>query len=281
MDVRACNTKFCLIINTVKIGTSYVRTLKRLENYTGEPDGTFNIKLLTNTNSTRWWVGAQKANVEDMNYNALDSFLNGTIKKDVIILIRDPYERFISAFNQDFIKPIFNDVYNLHIIGQSILERNENQSLYDWWKSSNLSYLQRNPITTQDTNNISYDDLDKTFKLCIESIIKSIANSWVESKCDTNYNHNILYHPIIVNMVFKNKNKFKIFDIDDVDMNDIFSKYLVGKRNIGNLNQANFTKRIISDIFSENMLNKYVKDELKLEQMAYGSLKQLAQLKNN
>jgi hypothetical protein len=95
MDVKACNTKFCLIINTVKIGTSYVRTLKRLENYTGEPDGTFNIKLLTNTNSTRWWVGAQKANVEDMNYNALDSFLNGTIKKDVIILIRDPYERFI------------------------------------------------------------------------------------------------------------------------------------------------------------------------------------------
>ena len=276
MNIRACNTKFCLIINTLKIGSSYVKTFKKLENFTGEPDGTFIVEY-----SNRWFVGKTSHN-QDLNYDALDSFLNDTIKKDVIILIRDPYKRFISAFNQDFIKPIFNDVYNLHILGLSILKNNENQSLYDWWESKNLSYSQSNVIAGPNSNNIYYDDLDKTFKLCIEGIIKSIINSWAKSKCDVNYNHNILYHPIIVNMVFKNKNKFKIFDIDDVDMNDIFGKYLAGIQSIGSPNESNFTKRIVSDIFNNNdTLKKNVKNQLKLECMAYGSLKKLAQLKNN
>ena len=282
MDIRATNTKFFLVINTVKIGTQYVKAFNQHESGTPNQDNIFNLELIKKPDDFVWNLRPpNSAHENDSNYKALDSFLNGTIKKDVIILIRDPFERFISAFNQDFIKPIFHDVYNLQSIGLSILKSDGNQSLYDWWLTNNLAYLDTIP-DLKTSNDFSYDDLDKTFKLCIESIIKSVIISWAESKCDVNYNHNIYYHPIIVNMVFENKNKFKIFDIDDVDMNDIFCKYLAGIQSIGSPNASNFIKRIISDIFNNNdMLNSYVKKRLKREYMAYGSLKKLAQLKNN
>ena len=145
--LRASNTKFCLIINTTKIGSQYVRKFNHYENKEGVPDTELNVELvIKKDNSIKWHIdnGGDKISKEHLSdYNALDSFLNGTITKDVIILIREPFERFISAFNQDFIKYIFNPNTDcLHFLGLSILKNKENKSLYEWW-SNNQVYLKQ------------------------------------------------------------------------------------------------------------------------------------------
>jgi len=290
MRIRVSNTKFCLIINKEKIGSQYVRAFNNYENNrSDEPDTIFELELVKKSDNFIWNIEPGGPVMNKGDKNGLDSFLNGTISKDVIILIRDPFERFISAFNQDFIKPLLfqGDEDNLYILGLSILKNNQNKALFDWWLNSSREYLinNQNKLLTnshQPSISISYSDLDKTFELCMESIFRNIIDSWLESNYDLDYKHNSLYHYIIVNMLFKNKNKFKIFDIDNVDMNDIFSKYFVGINHLGRPNQANFTKRIVSNIFNRNIkLKTHIMEKLKVEYMAYGSLKKLAQLKNN
>ena len=282
--VRASNTKFCIILNHTKIGTQYVRTFNYEEKREYEPDTEFNVTLQFKKDGSSYWKVETGGDIKDeqhkLDYDALNSFLNGTTNKDVIILIRDPYERFISAFNQDFIKPLWNfNNDSLYFLGLSILPKDkETEKLYNWWLR-NRRMVQEYCIPTGD-NKINV--LDENYMECISIIIKSFIYSWKEAHFPLDYKHNNFYHATIVSMLFNNRNKYKIFDIDNTDMNDIFSKYLVGNKTLGKPNESNYTKQIIKNVFEkDNELKQYVLFGLNSEQMAYNSLKQISKLQND
>jgi len=281
--VRVSDTKFCVIINHTKIGTQYVRTFNHAEKRAHEPDTEFNVTLQFNKDGVSDWkieTGGEITKSHHLaDYDALNNFLNGTITKDVIILIRNPYERFISAFNQDFIKSLwnFNNDY-LYFLGMSILSKDKkDERLYSWW-IKNRQMVQQYCIPNWERQM----GIDEMYMECISAIIKSIIYSWKEATYPIDYKHNNSYHPTIVSMVFNNKNKYKIFDIDNTDMNDVFGKYLVGNTSLGKPNESNYTKQIVSDIINDDKeLKQYIMFQLNLETMAYNSLKQIMKSKND
>jgi len=296
MQIRFINTKFSLVLTHMKVGTQYLGRFKELEqkrsgnisNAVLMGDIRVNLEFKDNK-----WIRADddlsNPNLKS-EYEVLDSFLNGTIIKDVIILIRNPYERFISAFNQDNIKGLFTKHNKFHVwfFVLSIL-KNIDSSDADilWWYTNKELISDINLDVDESKLKTKFKHSPQDFEIFLsifQKILEEVITMWDKSNESIFSLHNQIHHQNIILLLSNNKNlnKVKIVDIDETNLDDVFSKYLVGVgEKLGKKNVGGFTKDIIKRIFLEREKRQTGRDIVKLLELEILSYDLLRIMKNN
>lgn len=274
LEVRVSDTKFCLVINQTKIGTQFI---KRFNTHEGKKDvDETRVNIVLGKDNT-WSI--ECAQVENKNslkdIQSLDNFLNQTTTKETIVLIRNPFKRFLSAFNQDYIRPFF-EIYStewdyFNILGTTIFKQHDAKTYNSWM--GNRNRIQTIYHSHIDNNSEIETELEVEDELLLSTILETMLVNWAECGINVDSKHNIFYHTAVLNMLFKTKNKFKIVDIDDTNLNNVFGKYCVGNSNFGKPNESNFTKDLLLKIIHKNSkLRSYIDHELKTETLSYNTL---------
>ena len=290
--VAVLDTPFCLVITTQKCGTQFLGSFFSAEN------GTYQLALYYNNKTGKW-------NTHDTSHSELDyeksqsevsflKFLNDTqFNKDVIVIIRNPWERFVSAWYEDYLKPLLESP-NQHIpylVGLGILDnipdalyqdstafrrKHEMITLVSFWKEHGQEGI---------ANYHRGKDTDFIFKLCLELICSFMVKSYIVSNLFVQQGHNHPYHTLLSSILITSPNlrKVKVFDIDEVDLNEVFNKYVAGSSNdVGYRNASKESKKdyLYTVLNEEATLKRDVTDALAQEILAYQSIKRRAQKEN-
>jgi len=144
-SVSAYDTSMFLLINSQKIATQFVNAFFKdsCEQHIIEHDYEESIWKILDSKLDRDGIGHPiKSHI------SLESFLNtDTFTKDVIILIRDPWERWKSAFHEDFLKPIIDTVQrrgpSSMFYALTALNASGNTELESWWAANSEHYLEK------------------------------------------------------------------------------------------------------------------------------------------
>ena len=270
-----------LIITTDKIASSFIRNYYEYDTYKNLPSGIhlpkYAISLPYEKNSYETNIPRDTNNEKLISItNTLDEFLNKKYTKDVLILIRNPWNRFISAFVQDYIKPLFNNTFISKIFISTVLKNKLEYSesyndLIDVWKQ--YDYLLRN-IESEDTQVTS--NILPIFKI----LLKEILLSYVSFQSNSQEGHNGSYHTSILSLVndMNTNSKIKILDISNDNIEDELRKYnfksnyRYGDRE----NTSTFYTNIINDLINREEELKYFKkiitESLSEEILSYNKL---------
>lgn len=278
IDISVCvfDTPQCLVLTRQKIGTQFVRTIFKEElnmnlvppEYDITP--AYSINWIDNKfEITRKYPSIDFSEKFDYHLESFDKFLNKpNFDKDVVVLIRDPWKRFISALTQDFVKPFIgpNNSRIIEVFGQVILTEDE----LDWW-INNRHEIDRF-IHDQDRLETPSDK----FIECFGKIVEKLIEGWYKGKYPILSLHNSEYLSIIESILKStpNLNKVKIFDIDEVDLNDVFSKYKTNSEKTEKQNVSNILTEITINAFNKlNNVKEMVVSELNSENIVYNKLK--------
>lgn len=286
-SVSAYDTSMFLLINSQKIATQFVNSFfsDSSEQHTIEYDYKESIWKILDSKLDNDGIGHSiKSHI------SLESFLNtDTFTKDVIILIRDPWERWKSAFHEDFLKYIIDNRHrsgpSSMFYGLTALSNNSNKELESWWAGNSEHYMEKyeRAITKNELHYIN--DMPNEFFKCMEIITASMVSNYITAGIPVFWHHNRQYHEVISNIMLTNKNlnKIKIFDIDKVDLNSVFSKYTVGTKNIGYLNTSKLSKTKFLDKVLEIKpeIAERLKSQMRYEILAYQVLSQRAKTQND
>jgi len=286
-SVSAYDTSMFLLINSQKIATQFVNLFFKdtCEQHTIEYDYKESIWKILDSKLDSDGIGHSiKA------HTSLESFLNtDTFTKDVIILIRDPWERWKSAFHEDFIKNLIDTRQrsgpSSMFYGLTALNASGNTELESWWASNSEHYMGKyeRAITKNEPHYIN--GMPNEFFKCMEIITASMVHNYITAGIPVFWHHNRQYHEVISNIMLTNKNlnKIKIFDIDKVDLNSVFSKYTVGTKNVGYLNTSKFSKTKFLDRVLEMKpeITERLKSQMRYEILAYQVLSQRAKTQND
>ena len=275
-EISVHNQKHCLVITTQKIATQY---LDRFFNDISPSN--FKVRRLEH----KWSIDiddtlANENSQIKKHYDGIDLFLNGKLNKDVIILIRDPWIRFKAALHEDYIKP-FTTASNRNIIqllGMIILKSNQNYSSLKNWIDNRY----------MDTINGRWNDNeDEEFINSLTEIYKELILIWWITDYSIQDGHNRPYHDLILRILLNNPNKqkVKIFDIDKVNLNEVLSKYSVGRKKVDNQNIGGLGKKILSDLLDDSHEFSDIKTKvitmLDTEIQSYLTLSEISKLKND
>lgn len=279
-DINVCvfDTPNCLVITKQKIGTQFIRSVFHEELTMNLVPPEFDITPAYIINKVDGKFEIKQKYPPQINYSEkfnyhLESFYKFLNKsdfdKDVVILIRDPWKRFVSALIQDFIKP-FTSINNsriIEVLGQVILSEDK----LTWWINN------RNEIDafTKDEDRLQIPS-DK-FIECFECIVEYILEGWYRGNYPTFSLHNgeYLYAIELILKSNPNSNKVKIFDIDEVDLNNVFSKYKTNYEKKPKQNSSNILTEITLRALTkfDNIKDKIISD-LNSETIVYNKLKQ-------
>lgn len=244
-----------LIITTTKIASSYIRDYYKLYN--------LNLQHLVNVDvlsENRYYCHGNNNKLVDDVDKDFKKLLNNELDKDVLILIRNPFHRWVSAFAQDYIKTLFELDDNLIKIFNDILLKSENiqpELLNDFRKLS-IRY-DKYPFKEWDGNEVWMRNLVK-IEPYIKIITRAILTNYFQlikfNKIRLNDNHNKDYHSILENILRYNKtSNFKILDIDEDDLKlvlDLYEDVPKPKLGLSKKNDGSFFTKIIKDILTEN-----------------------------
>jgi hypothetical protein len=277
-DVSVCvfDTPKCLILTRQKIGTQFVRTFfhddlnKNLIPPEIDITPAYNITRLDD----KFEIEKKFPQIDfsekfDYHLESFDKFLNtADFDKDVIILIRNPWKRFVSALIQDFIKPFIgpNNSRILEVFGQVILTKDE----LDWWINN------RHEIDKFILDQDRLETPPDKFIECFEKIVEKIIEGWYNGKYPILSLHNGEYLSVIESILkaAPNLNKVNIFDIDEVDLNDVFSKYRTNSEKIEKQNVSNILTDITLRVLDKlDIIKDMIVSELKSEAITYNNLK--------
>lgn len=270
-----------LIITKQKIGTQFTKAFfeKEFEERLGEElmHVTAEFEIVVNEDLGRWDVN----DIEKIQDNAeafigikknLSKFLNEeNYNKDVIVLIRNPWKRFISALIQDFIKPFIYQVDNsrpLEILGQMILTGDD----LKWW----VDY--RNEIVMFVDDQDALVEHPQTLKDCLVPITEELVRGYLKGEYPLQCYHNESYHPLISSILLSNKNKDKvtIVDIDETNLNLVYSRYHTKTKELMKENVSNVWTKVLNKVFDKQPeIKQKIIDELAIEFIAYQSLKDM------
>lgn len=290
--IKWYDTKYALILTTEKVASTYL--LHYFKDYiiTAEndeynesidiPNLTFEWDI-TKSKAGKWTI-QHDSNLKDDDFldkknKTIDLFLKGKLKKDVIILIRNPWERFVSGFLQDYLKPIYTNPITFFFIGTTILDKDEDTSMYDWW-------IKNKSIIENVSNDNEWPE-DIIFVKCLNYIFKNIIKQWFESGSNVFFGHNSPYHIKLLHLLFniKNRDTIKIFDIDTADLDTIFGKYFPGGKIMGKKHVTGRYKDILNSVFKNNdedlkQIKEHIVNKIQLEGSAYATLKLIEKTEN-
>lgn len=218
----------CLIITRQKIGTQFIQSYFEEElrapllEHEHPITKTFTIQKtesqykINEVEPDKYPWGYKLESYEE----SLNRFLNeDNFDKDTIVLIRDPRKRFISALNQDFVKFFLepNNSRVLEILGNVHLDENDRK----WWIENKMEWIE----FINDRDNVI--QISEELKPIIEKLVKVILQGYINGNYPINSNHNSPYHQTLQSILInpKNESKVKVFDIDEVHLNDVFVQY--------------------------------------------------------
>lgn len=205
-----------------------------------------------------------------------DVFNNKTQGFEILFLTRDPYKRFLSAFVQDYIKPLFdNNSRNIHT--RLLMEYVFNDvSLYQNvpYKRDTVRDVFLQKYTSMEDSgwlweNDDSEDLSSDMVLfCIQAITRKVLNS---GDIGIMTGHNSIYHMRIRNLIdWAPTDNIRLIDIDNQSLSGALNKYEVGIKQMDPIHTTkNLTKRVDDVIKSEPKMYKYILNELHDEQLAY------------
>lgn len=235
-NVFVYNTPMCLIITTTKIASQF------LLKYYWESKKTSSSEFTLSYESGEWAIDNAKLDFSSMEkeeeYLALKSWLiDKDLKKEVIILIRNPWDRFVSAFIQDYIKPIFADEETYHLLGTLLLESGphieripseEIKKHIDKWNSPKVF----DKLSTIYDASIDFGSIDETLDInsTLNNVLASLIYRIISQDNYTVLNkHNSKYHLPILNLIHTIPQKnISVVDIDKADLTKILNKFEVG-----------------------------------------------------
>jgi len=286
-SVVAFDTKHALIITKQKIGTNFVMSFFISEGIYSSP----NMFISYDVIKSHWNIEyASTGHIKEgesfqRHKQSMNSFLNSETRKDIIILIRNPYERFKSAIIQDLVKSyITPGPFGLATLGSYILENEvgSKDKRTMWWRDNNdkIGELSENMDTftkDEEHSEVSQD--------CLRIIFKALLSKWASETNKIDLPHNQPYHTTIQNMIIgaRNTKNIKLFDIDKVNLNAVFSKYTVGSQTIPKNNQSGILKKIVNELIEleefKSVKEKFAHD-CRFEVTAYNVLSIISQKEN-
>jgi len=225
------DAKMYMLITSTKMASTY------LMNYYNQIDTPVeqNLFQINYTPTDGWLADPLNDSLKDSSAHInLTQFLNkGSIKKDVIILIRDPWSRFLSAFIEDYIKPLFLDRGSFHLLGSLLLESGPNCPGFE---ESEIEEYKKNWNTPQIFEDLHPDEstdfgehhLKYTGELMnvIYALTYRRLSQYDFKVFQVNHNK---YHSLISNILNTSKQKnLLIVDIDKYKIDTLLNKYEIG-----------------------------------------------------
>lgn len=248
-----------LIITIDKIASSFIREYYEYNSYQDLPP---NIHLPKFVISPSELVGHKHEYLTNIPSDTTNEKLISTIKdvelflkqeytKDVLILIRNPWKRFISAFIQDYVKTLFNNQFPAKNMFSMFLRNNlEYSKSYkekmEIWKKYDYLFRDIEHENPEPVANI---------KPLIKIFLKEMLISYSNFADNLNEGHNASYHaPILRLITSMNPNsKIKILDISDDNLEGELRKYKFKSNWIdGNkFHTSNFYSKMVYDLINE------------------------------
>lgn len=265
-NICTFDTDSCLILTRQKVGTSYIRSYFDLDSTPA-----FEINLLDNKFTlTTNPKGLEWERKFKQHGDSFDNFLNtNNFNKDVLVFIRNPRKRFTSAFIQDFVKEYLqpSECTLLETFGQIILKDDD----LDWW-IKNRTVIHR--FAGDKDNKLNHSS--RLYE-CLEKLIDSIILGYINGKYEINSLHNGPYLQLLVSILNSNKNtdRVKIYDIDEININDILLQYY-DKQLPKVYSSPKEITSITSDLINTNqfLIKKFMTDEITIKEAdSYNILK--------
>jgi len=249
-----------IFITTIKIGCRFIsNTLKKpYYNHTiNSSSGPFTLSNMDESLLNEF----NKNEVDVDNYMETikkdwNSILNKTSKKDIVILYRNPYKRFLSAIIQDA-ELIFD--WNVFIYLKSLL-------LNLGYSAKDIDYLHKFKNGNMIDKSIDADELKKmlyiVYKIFIDDMILNGANGYHSGTTFSSYMNPISY---LLTSDIIDINKVKLFNLDDGS--DGISNYLKSIESTPSLNRYSHSNKIdiVESILEEQTSEKIdylIKDEI-------------------
>ena len=204
-----------------------------------------------------------------------------SIDKEIVILIRNPWKRYTSAFIQDYIKPMiyhtspsdnlfFNFIFNNDFMYNKHKIDIKNKKTYiDVFRR----YVENRKINF---NKIVVDDITREV---IEFLIKSII--LIDSDNIRKYlssTHLYFYHTPILELIQDANINPKIIDIDEHNLSDELSKYEKTPKKLDRYHSSNELTDIFNNLEGSTLFDEYkktIQKELQHEIDSYNKLKNL------
>lgn len=196
---------------------------------------------------------------------------------ELLVLTRDPLKRYVSAINQDYIKPIFksNNASAVHtqIMMEYIFKDTTSYINFPYTPEERMGRYLEIYRNRQHSDVQTNDDYIKAFPkdylefLCFNVISRVISqpNYEVFRGHNSEWNTPLLQ---ILNFV-KNKNQIRVIDIDNQNLSAALSKYEIGTKSLDPIHTSKNLKPIITKII--NTLD--IGDEFNSELLSYNILK--------
>ena len=205
-------------------------------------------------------------------------FINKSSKKDLILLIRNPINRFISAFNQDCISHLLHDKTETnYIILSNILIGKIHNS--DYIKFQNTFFIKVSNLDwLYNSSGLNKDIAKAIISYAIESF--QIANLSIETIHNEYYLYKY-YYLISLNIV--DNSKIKIIDIDVINIASYLNQYDVYNFPTSYENKSKDWGVLIKNEFSTNHSDYFTRilTDLQHELFHYNILKNLPNFINN
>ena len=258
------SSKMVMVVTTLKIATQFLNTwfdktaFEVQANF--RSDGSVNF-VLSKNKSDEAVKGVEK----------LQKVFNGKERgTELLVLTRNPFKRYISALNQDFIKPVFKSNIGtqsyMNVMLEYIIKDGESYVNFPYTKEERMSrYLEltRNRVLHDVQINDEY--------------IKSIPKEYLEFICfniitrilsTPNYEifkgHNGEWNTPLLQLLnfIKNPKQIRVIDIDTQNLSAALSKYEIGTKSLDPIHTSkNITpllEKIILALNTEDMLNEEI-----------------------
>lgn len=304
LSLSMLNDKLYFLITTQKVASTWVLKYYNEKNYPNQPpvlDELYNPNLEWDDKKEIWKVSKRgdvngyldgdknETELFSKEHNdALSTFnkwLKGKITKDIIILIRDPQVRWESAFIQDYIRGFFQQGHNNFNFNMRTILRSSKFStsdIYQAWIDNPYDLSGNNIHHPEDIKGYQEDK----FYLQCEGVKVLMKEYLVEVMNDTHhiwFNHNKLYHTLLLQILseIKDKNNIKIIDIDKSNLEKVMNKYEVGaSQGYGRHNQSGILRKLLREVLNDEIqgspelqdFGAKLHSKLKFEQNSYNLL---------
>lgn len=180
----------------------------------------------------------------------LSNFLIGKEKRDVLILYREPYKRFVSGVYQEFLSSV-TSVENFYFMVKDIDERLELYELLVKIRNATFSF--------------EHDDISEKLHTSLYKLIKEYVNYMIQTNINQEHTNN---HLQIYNLLFSmcklNESKIKIVNTEINDIEPFLKPYFIDnkwKKGEGppfNFARDSKDKSILREQFSNKELKRMV-----------------------
>lgn len=260
MNFRAWNSDKLIVISSPKVASSY------LDSKFYETPGNKNMFSIANDLELKLDINSisSESVVKD-----LELISTNKNKKDILIVYRNPLEKFLSGTIQDFANIItYGLPYNNFLIDYLLTE-----------SSIETNYIFKSKDTIfNNIQNINTPKEDEKFKKYYLELLRIYVNFYINNTITSDHATSNLYllYPFI-NEKIVDKNKIKFFDIDstsDVTLEDILLKYeITSKRKEVRNSQKKNSELLSKMISNDSDLMSKLHHNLKQETFFYNLLK--------